>query len=170
MDFKNLADWKGLRTKMIWTSPFWAPALALSIFGAVSWVQGVNQLGLNFTAHLQTSQIAIAQIASVEMLLKAMNRRDLTKRGMGEAGDFGGNAEYVRMSSELSSLYLNGDRVRITNLSAAGRPSEVFSIRGEWDPEDSEVLISFSARASTVFSLDLGDKIKIRIEPVEEEK
>lgn len=170
MDFSNLADWKGLRTKMIWTAPAWVPALGLSIFGFVSWIQGVNQLSRDFDAHLEVSQVAIAQIASVEQLLKTMNRRDLTKRGMGEAGDFGGNAEYVRMSSELSSLYLNGDRVRITNLSATGRPSEVFSIRGEWDPEDPEVLISFSAKASAVFSLDLGDKIKIRIEPVEEEK
>ena len=170
MNLKNLADWKGLRTKAIWTSPFWVPALGLSIFSAVSWVQGVNELEINFGEHLISSQVALVQIASVEALLKTMNRRDLTKRGKGEAGDFGGSAEYVRISSEISSLYTNGDDLKITNLSAIGKPSEVFSIRGEWDPEDSEVLISFSAGASAVFSLEEGEKIKIRIEPVEEEK
>ncbi len=170
MRLSEVADWKGLRGKMIWTSPAWLPTLGLAAWSLVAWVQGVNTLATSFAAHQQTSGVAIAQIASVVELLHIMNRRDLTKRGKGEAGDFGGTAEYVRISSELSSLYTNGDDLRITNLSAVGTPSEVFSIRGEWDPKDSEVLVIFSAGASTVFSLEEGDKIKIRIEPVEEEK
>ena len=168
MKLKEVADWKGLRGKMIWTSPAWLPTLGIAAWSVVAWVQGVNVLSASFTAHLQTSGIAIAQISSVAELLNIMNRRDLTKRGKGKAGNFGGNAEYVRISSELSALYTNGDDLRITNLSAIGKPSEVFSIRGEWDPEDSEVLVSFSLGASTVFSLERGEKIKIKIEPVEE--
>lgn len=170
MKLSEFADWKGLRGKMIWTSPAWLTALVMAVLSVVAWVQGVNTLSTSYTAHLETSGVAIAQIASVVDLLNIMNRRDLTKRGKGEAGDFGGSSEYVRINSELSSLYANGDDLKITNLSAVGKPSEVFSIRGEWDPEDSEVLVSFSAGASAVFSLEEGDKIKIRIEPVEEEK
>ncbi len=169
MKLSEVADWRGLRGKMIWTSPAWLTVLVMAGLSAVAWVQGVNALSTSFASHLQTSGVAIAQIASVVELLNIMNRRDLTKRGKGEAGDFGGTAEYVRISSEISSLYANGDDLRITNLSATGKPSEVFSIRGEWDPEDAEILVSFSAGASAVFSLDEGAKIKIKIEPAREE-
>ena len=168
MKLSEFADWKGLRGKMIWTSPVWLGSLCLSVWSVFAWVQGVNTLSMAFAEHLKTSEIAIAQIASVEQLLKIMNRRELTLRGKGEAGDFGGIAEYVRINSELTSLYGNGDRLRITNLSAPGKPSEVFSIRGEWDPEDSEVLVSFSTKASAVFSLEVEEVIKIRVEPVKE--
>ena len=170
MKLSEFADWKGLRGKLILTSPVWLSSLFLLAWSMVVWVQGMNDLKTAFATHLQTSAIAIAQIGSVEQLLKVMNRRDLTLRGKGEAGDFGGIAEYVRINSELISLYPNGDRLRITNLSAPGKPSEVFSIRGEWEPDDSAVLVSFSAKASAVFSLEVDEVIKIRIEPVEEGK
>ncbi len=158
MKLKDFANWQWLRTAAVWTC---ITVAALSVVPAYSWVQAVNN-------HIITSSVVLAQMANVLDLLNIMNRRDLTKRGKGEAGDFGGIAEYVRISSEISSLYTNGDDLRITNLSAIGKPSEVFSIRGEWDPENSEVLVSFSAGASAVFSLEEGEKIKIRIEPVEE--
>ncbi len=158
MKLKDFANWQWLRTMVVWTC---ITVAALSIVPAYSWVQTVND-------HIKTSSVVLAQMANVLELLNIMNRRDLTKRGKGEAGDFGGIAEYVRISSEISSLYTNGDDLRITNLSAIGKPSEVFSIRGEWDPENSEVLVSFSAGASAVFSLGEGEKIKIRIEPVGE--
>ncbi len=158
MNLKDFANWKWIRTAAVWTC---ITIAALSVVPAYSWVQAVND-------HIVTSSAVLTQMVNVLDLLNIMNRRDLTKRGKGEAGDFGGIAEYVRISSEISSLYTNGDDLRITNLSAIGKPSEVFSIRGEWDPENSEVLVSFSAGASAVFSLEEGEKIKIRIEPVEE--
>ena len=95
-------------------------------------------------------------------------KRDLTMRGLGAAGSFGGTEKYVRINGDSdASLYKDGDHVRITKV-GNGRASEVFEVRGEWSHPDSAVLVSFSQAACEV--LEVSGIIKVQLEPVMENK
>lgn len=92
-------------------------------------------------------------------------RRDLTIRGLGAAGSFGGTEKYVRINADSdASLYRDGDTIRITKIGESGRESEIFEVRGEWTHPDSAVLVSFSQAACDALSVE--GIIKVQLEPV----
>jgi len=92
-------------------------------------------------------------------------KRDLTMRGLGAAGSFGGTESYVRINSDSdANLYRDGDRVRITKITETGRFSEVFDVRGEWTHPDRSVLVSFSQAACE--ALEVVGIVKVQLEPV----
>lgn len=130
------------------------------------------RLGTHLTAYEGEQKSITDALADIAKVLGEVRtdqqeayKRDLTIRGLGVAGTFGGNQQYVRINADSdASLYRDGDRVRITVLGDEGRASEVFDVRGEWTHNDPSVLVSFSQAACEV--LEVTGIIKVQLEPV----
>ena len=141
------------------------------------WVVYTPETGLieSFATHIETSEGTIQSVADTLEDIKALikdvqtgqdedRQRDLTMRGMGAQGSFGGTQAYVRVNADSdASIYKDGDRIKITKLGENGRPSEEFVVRGEWTHPDSEVLVSFSTEACKI--LEVNGIVKVQLEP-----
>ena len=177
MGFTDFADWKHIRTLAV--------VAALSVLGSVvlfGWqlYQDVYtpDIGIkdSLKNHLETAEgEGQALTKALENIGKVLGeiqteqqesyKRDLTIRGLGAAGSFGGTEKYVRINADSdASLYRDGDRIRITKIADDGRASEIFEVRGEWTHPDSAVLVSFSQAACEV--LEVQGIIKVQLEPV----
>ena len=132
-----------------------------------------------FATHLEISSGAIQNVSQALEDIKELlgdvkkgqaedRKRDWTIRGVGTAGTFGGDSAYVRINADSdASVYQDGDRVRVTNKSVEGSPSEIFEVRGEWTHADDEVLVSFSEAACDI--LEVEGIVKVLLEPVIED-
>jgi hypothetical protein len=177
MGLREIADWKHIGTVAILALASVVGSIIL--FGwQLFWDVETPDTGLKdaFATHLTESEgvnqgitQALNDIAKVlgEVRVDQQEayKRDLTMRGLGAAGSFGGTEKYVRINSDSeANLYRDGDRVRITKVSAEGRASEIFEVRGEWTHPDPSVLVSFSQAACEV--LEVSGIVKVQLEPV----
>lgn len=177
MGFKEIADWKHIGTVAILGLASVVGSIIL--FGwQLYWDVETPTTGLKdaFEAHVteaeggnQSIADALANIGKVLGEVRTDQqeayKRDLTIRGLGAAGSFGGTEKYVRINQDSdASLYREGDRVRITKIADEGRASEIFVVRGEWTHPDPAVLVSFSQAACEV--LEVEGIIKVQLEPV----
>jgi hypothetical protein len=177
MGLREIADWKHIGTVAILALASVVGSIIL--FGwQLFWDVETPDTGLKdaFATHLTKSEgenqgitQALNDIAKVlgEVRVDQQEayKRDLTMRGLGAAGSFGGTEKYVRINSDSdANLYRDGDRVRITKVSADGRASEIFEVRGEWTHPDPSVLVSFSQAACEV--LEVSGIVKVQLEPV----
>jgi hypothetical protein len=177
MGLKEIADWKHIGTVTILALASVVGSIIL--FGwQLYWDVETPATGLKdaFANHLTESEgenqgitKALTDIAKVlgEVRTEQQEayKRDLTIRGLGAAGSFGGTEKYVRINSDSdANLYRDGDTVRITKITEGGRASEVFEVRGEWTHPDSAVLVSFSQAACD--ALEVTGIVKVQLEPV----
>jgi len=176
MKFSELAHWKGVRTAMIIAALGWAgtvTATSVLLGWTLYWEIYTPQSGMkdslaSYIVEIQSVGGVLEQILDELGVIKANQeedlKRDLTVRGFGVGGEFGGDRAYVRVNADSdAAIYRDGDRVRITNTSIEGRPSEVFDVRGEWTHTDQHVLVSFSKEACEV--LEIEGIVKVTLEP-----
>ena len=177
MGLKEIAEWKHIGTVAILTLA--SAICSIIVLGwQLYWDVETPDTGLKdaFAAHVTVFEgegkaitDALNNIAKVLGEVRTDQqeayKRDLTMRGLGAAGSFGGTEKYVRINSDSeANLYREGDRVRITKIADEGRASEIFEVRGEWTHPDSAVLVSFSQAACEV--LEVEGIIKVQLEPV----
>jgi len=177
MGLREIADWKHIGTVAILALASVVGSIIL--FGwQLYWDVETPDTGLKdaFEAHVteaeggnQTIADALANIGKVLGEVRTDQqeayKRDLTMRGLGAAGSFGGTEKYVRINSDSeANLYRDGDRIRITKIADEGRASEIFVVRGEWTHPDPAVLVSFSQAACEV--LEVTGIVKVQLEPV----
>jgi len=182
------ADWRELRTKMIWSGGslilLGLGYLVYPIGWGLYWEVYTPITGIkdSLATHIETSESAFQTVAdalekigdllgNIEQNQQEDLKRDLTMRGLGTGGTFGGGAAYVRINADSdASLYKDGDKVKITvitSTSLEGRASEVFDVRGEWTHTDRNVLVSFSKVACDI--LEVEGIVKVQLEPVLED-
>jgi hypothetical protein len=177
MGLREIADWKHIGTVTILALASVVGSIIL--FGwQLYWDVETPDTGLKdaFAAHVtvfegegQAITDALNNIAKVLGEVRTDQqeayKRDLTMRGLGAAGSFGGTEKYVRVNSDSeANLYREGDRIRITKIADEGRASEIFEVRGEWTHPDPAVLVSFSQAACEV--LEVSGIVKVQLEPV----
>ena len=174
---RDFAEWKHLGTLAVIGILSWLGTICL-LGWQLYWDVYTPETGLKpaLAAHLLAAEgenqgitKALTDIAKVlgEVRVDQQEayKRDLTMRGLGAAGSFGGTEKYVRVNSDSeANLYADGDRVRITKVSDEGRASEIFEVRGEWTHPDPSVLVSFSQAACEV--LEVSGIVKVQLEPV----
>jgi len=177
MGWRDIAEWKHLGTLAVLGLAGWLGTICL-LGWQLYWDVYTPDTGMkaSLTSHLETyegEQKAITDaLAGIAKVLGEVRtdqqeayKRDLTMRGLGAAGSFGGTEKYVRVNSDSeANLYRDGDRVRITKVSDEGRASEIFEVRGEWTHPDPSVLVSFSQAACEV--LEVSGIVKVQLEPV----
>ncbi len=177
MGFKEIAEWKHIGTVAVLGLAGWLGTVCL-LGWQLYWDVETPVTGLKdaFATHVTTMEgegegikKALDDIAKVlgEVRVDQQEayKRDLTIRGLGTAGSFGGTEKYVRINSDSdASLYRDGDTIRITKITVDGRASEVFEVRGEWTHPDSAVLVSFSQAACE--ALEVEGIVKVQLEPV----
>ena len=174
---KDFAEWKHLGTLAVLGLASWLATICLLGY-QLYWDVYTPETGMKaeLASHLETYEgeqksitDALTDIAKVlgEVRVDQQEayKRDLTIRGLGAAGSFGGAEKYVRINADSdANLYRDGDMVRITKIADEGRASEVFEVRGEWTHPDPAVLVSFSQAACEV--LEVEGIIKVQLEPV----
>ncbi len=177
MGWRDIAEWKHIGTVAVLGLAGWLGTVCL-LGWQLYWDVYTPDTGLKpaFAAHVTAAEgenqgitKALSDIAKVLGEVRTDQqeayKRDLTMRGLGAAGSFGGTEKYVRVNSDSeANLYRDGDRVRITKVSDEGRASEIFEVRGEWTHPDSAVLVSFSQAACEV--LEVSGIVKVQLEPV----
>jgi hypothetical protein len=177
MGWRDIAEWKHLGTLAVLGLAGWLGTICL-LGWQLYWDVYTPDTGMkaSLTSHLRTyegEQKAITDalngiakvLGEVRTDQQEAYKRDLTMRGLGAAGSFGGTEKYVRVNSDSeANLYRDGDRVRITKVSDEGRASEIFEVRGEWTHPDPSVLVSFSQAACEV--LEVSGIVKVQLEPV----
>jgi len=143
---REFAEWKHLGTLAVLGIGSWLATICL-LGWQLYWDVYTPETGLKpaFAAHIVTFEgegkaitDALNNIAKVLGEVRTDQqesyKRDLTMRGLGAAGSFGGTEKYVRVNSDSeANLYRDGDRVRITKVSDEGRASEIFEVRGGMD-------------------------------------
>ncbi len=174
MDF---ADWKHIRTvgvlgglTVLGSAVLFGWTLFVDIYTPDTGIR--DSLANHLTAAEGEGQTVTKALEGITEILGEIRteqqeayKRDLTIRGLGTAGTFGGTEKYVRINSDSeASLYRDGDTIRITKITVDGRESEIFEVRGEWTHPDSAVLVSFSQAACEV--LEVSGIIKVQLEPV----
>jgi len=176
MKLSEVANWKGVRTALVIMGLGYIGTVILLLWN-LYWAVYTPETGLieSFATHIVTSEGEIKSVTTalddIKKLLGEVKQgqdddrqRDLTMRGMGAQGSFGGTQAYVRVNADSdASIYKDGDRIKITKLGADGRPSEEFVVRGEWTHPDSEVLVSFSTEACKI--LEVNGIVKVQLEP-----
>ncbi len=174
---KNFAEWKHLGTLVVLGLASWLGTICL-LGWQLYWDVYTPDFGIkeSLANHLteaegegQKVSKALEDIVSVLGDIRTDQqeayKRDLTIRGMGAAGSFGGTEKYVRINADSdANLYRDGDRVRITKIADDGRASEIFEVRGEWTHPDPAVLVSFSQAACEV--LEVEGIVKVQLEPI----
>jgi len=177
MGWRDIAEWKHLGTLAVLGLASWLATICL-LGWQLYWDIYTPDTGLKpaFASHVTESEggnKAITDalnnigkvLGEVRTDQQEAYKRDLTMRGLGAAGSFGGTEKYVRVNSDSeANLYRDGDRVRITKVSDEGRASEIFEVRGEWTHPDPSVLVSFSQAACEV--LEVSGIVKVQLEPV----
>lgn len=175
---RDIAEWKHLGTVAILGLASVVGSIIL--FGwQLYWDVETPDIGLKdaFASHVTAAEGGNQSIAdALENIGKVLGevrvdqqeayKRDLTMRGLGAAGSFGGTESYVRINadSDAGDVYRDGDRIRITKITDTGRFSEVFDVRGEWTHPDPTVLVSFSQAACE--ALEVVGIVKVQLEPV----
>jgi len=174
------ADWKGLRTKMIWTAGsgfiLLVGSMGLSIWG-MYWEIYTPETGIKaaFTTHILASTTAInnaeeergIQSEQLEQILRHLEK-DYYLSGQGSVGTFGGDDVYVRINRRSdANVYKDGDRVRVT-CGMEGKPEAVFRVNGTFSNTNPDILISFSKEAAD--SLGVVRRIDVELEPILPEK
>lgn len=174
---KNFAEWKHLGTLVVLGLASWLGTICL-LGWQLYWDVYTPDLGIqdSLKNHLteaegegqkvsKTLEDIVGVLGEIRADQQEAYKRDLTIRGQGAAGSFGGSEKYVRINQDSdASLYRDGDMVRITKIADEGRASEVFEVRGEWTHPDPAVLVSFSQAACEV--LEVTGIIKVQLEPV----
>jgi hypothetical protein len=153
----------------ILSSPGW---ISYSVYTVLAVGENTQNLAAHITAANTAEETRVEERAQLAEALKGVidsqqraEKRDLTMRGQGRAGSFGGDDAYLRINTESQAiLYQSGDKVKVTNLTADGHPTEVMEIRGEWSNNNSDILASFSSKACDV--LEIEGTVKILLEPV----
>ncbi len=177
MGWRDIAEWKHIGTVAVLGLAGWLGTICL-LGWQLYWDVNTPDTGMKaeLASHLSTyegEQKAITDaltdiakvLGEVRVDQQEAYKRDLTMRGLGAAGSFGGTEKYVRVNSDSeANLYRDGDRVRITKVSDDGRASEIFEVRGEWTHPDPSVLVSFSQAACEV--LEVSGIVKVQLEPV----
>lgn len=177
MAWRDIAEWKHIGTVAVLGLAGWLGTVCL-LGWQLYWDVYTPDTGIkaSLSSHLETYEgeqkaitDALTDIAKVLGEVRTDQqeayKRDLTIRGLGTAGSFGGTEKYVRINSDSdASLYRDGDTIRITKITVDGRASEIFEVRGEWTHPDSAVLVSFSQAACE--ALEVEGIVKVQLEPV----
>ena len=152
----------------VWSSPL----LIVTMLGSLwSFYDRVETLETNFTEHLERSEtqfktFILGELEEDKKLDRLLNndekrtRREMTIKGQGQAGDFGGTSSYVQINEDLFT-YLEEKEVKITNLDS--QTSRVFTIDGTFKGPASR-LVRFSRVAAD--QLEVVGSVPIRLEPV----
>lgn len=176
MGWRDIAEWKHLGTLAVIGLAGWLGTVCL-LGWQLYWDVYTPDTGIkaSLSSHLETYEGEQKKITdALDGIVKVLGevrtdqqeayRRDMTMRGMGTQGSFGGTQTYVRVNADSdASIYKDGDRIKITKLGTNGRPSEEFIVRGEWTHPDSEVLVSFSTEACKI--LEVNGIVKVQLEP-----
>lgn len=177
MGLRDIAEWKHLGTLAVLGLAGWLGTICL-LGWQLYWDVYTPDVGIkeSLATHLTEAEGEGQKVSkALEDIAKVLGevrtdqqeayKRDLTIRGLGAAGTFGGTEKYIRINADSdASLYRDGDTVRITKITVDGRESEVFEVRGEWTHPDSAVLVSFSQAACE--ALEVTGIVKVQLEPV----
>jgi len=176
MKLTDFANWKWIRTMLLYTSPFWLTSVAYFGLGVQTWVQGIGDLQTSYAAHLeeygQMGTVLVQIQKSLEKIDAKQNeaiKRDMTLQGEGRAGNFGDSEAFVMINIESNARIYEGQKeVRVYNLSSESPRQLVFSINGTISDRVSTRLVEFSRMAADL--LQVEGTIKLRLEPIVEEK
>lgn len=172
----DIADWKGLRTKMIWAlGVTFLSGLGYLIYPIGYTIQlDVTELKEYIIEHEAFVKDIVAGVTAERALtedklgqLLEYHKRDFHLTGTGSVGTFGGDESYVRVNRRsTATVYKDGDRMLIKCIDVEGKPEAVLIVNGTFSNGNTDILISFSSEAAE--DLGISGRVEVEMEPAEQ--